>query len=197
MNGLSLPELLIAAGIASILVLIIGSAYSSHIKIVSNQNTVIDISTQNQIGLNEIINEIRESSSVVDSCCTSPGPEQVTGTNKIVLQIWPLNTTSGEPQEPPASPASTDYDYIVYERDSEKQALTKKIIPCSGTCTSKRGSLNKLIAARVASLSFEYSPNSPSSSAAEEVTVTVTTTKTDIGKDFSNTQSAKATIRNK
>ncbi|GEM_PF-2278388 len=198
MKGLSLLELLLAMGITSILILIIGSAYAINLKIVSNQNASISVATQNQLGLDTIVNDIRESTGVSDTCCTVPGPEQSSNASKIVLKIWPLDIITGESVEPPNT-TETLYDHIVYEQDIINKTLVKKIIPCSIGCTSKRVLSTKIMASHLSltsPLAFTYSPGTPYS-AATQVTVTLTTTKNNLGKDFTVAQSAKALIRNK
>ncbi|PIR99267.1 hypothetical protein COT87_00325 [Candidatus Collierbacteria bacterium CG10_big_fil_rev_8_21_14_0_10_44_9] len=197
MTGLSLVELLLVLGITSILILVIGGAYSTHLKIVSNQNAAIDVAAQNQLGLDVIANDIRDSAGVSDSCCS---PAETTSDQKLVVKIWPISITTSEPIQP-ASTDETQFDHIVYERDAVKNNLMRKIIPCTASavppCTSKRTASTKIIASHTSNLSFTYDPDTPSFSAATQVAITLTTNRKDLGKDFTNSQTTKVFIRNK
>lgn len=64
-RGFTLVEILIGIlliGIVSLLVLIV---FFGHFKLFSSQTTIVDVSSQNQIGLTEITNQIREGGSVL------------------------------------------------------------------------------------------------------------------------------------
>lgn len=182
-TGLTLVETLIAFGLSAVILIILAAFYLTQFKFFSGQNTSIDISSQNKIAIDEITNEIRESQSVAASCCSS----DTTSSTVLVLQIWPLNS-NGDTQDP----GTTNYDYIVYQRDSSNNTITKKITP-SGISSRQAGT--KIIASNVSDLQFTY--DTVPSSSAEEVTVTITTTAVSMGKTHTNTQTTSAILRNK
>ena len=186
-KGLTMPEILIGIGLIGIIALFVASVYFAHFRLFSNQVTIIDVATQNKIALDEMTNEIRESQQVAASCCGG----DTTGANVLVLQLWPLNA-SGEPQDP-----SGNYDYIIYKRDPlDNTKLLKKIVPGSG---STRAASSKIIATNLGTnapdLSFTYDNVDPTQAA--EVTASITTTRSNLGKTKTVPQSSKAILRNK
>src|SRR3989344_5215337 len=134
-KGVSMLELLIALGIIAAVSVVLGSVYFVHAKLFNRQVSLTNVATQNKLALDEMKTTIRESMSIVDSCCTPP---ETTSNQELVLQIWPLNA-SGEPTD-----TISGYDYIIYKRDPNNNTnLLKKFVPTAG---SPRPPLSKIIA---------------------------------------------------
>lgn len=184
--GLTLLEVLIGLSIVGFIATLVISIYFAHFRLFSNQNTSLDVATQNKIALDEVTNQIRESQSVVTTCpnCGS----DTTGSGVLVLRLWPQDA-SGEPFDP----GSTIYDYIVYKLDpSDYTRFLKKIV---ADPASSRKSSEKIIAVNISNLQFTY--NSADVTQASEITVTITTSAKSLNKTHTNTQSSKASLRNK
>jgi len=186
--GLTIVELIAGLGIIGFIILMIASVYLAHTRLFSNQNTSIEVATQNRIAVDEITNQIRESQTVASTCSSCAG--DTTTATSIILQLWPLNA-NGEPFEPAASA----YDYIVYKRNSaDNTKLIKKTIVDPG---SLRKSDQKIIAVDISNLQFTYEPDNNNPPTATTVSVSVTTALTSGGKTHTTTQSVKAVLRNK
>src|SRR3990167_4893772 len=125
-RGLSLIELLIAFSIIGLVSILVASVYFAHSRLFSTQNTSIDVASQNRLALDEMTNQIRESQAVVATCTLCP-PDSTSDT-VVILQIWPIDS-SGELFQP----AGSDYDFIIYKKDSSDNTLVKKIIPGAGS----------------------------------------------------------------
>lgn len=182
-----MPELLIAAGIMAAISMLFGSVYIAHSKLFNKQVSLINVATQNKLALDEMVNVIRESQSLVTSCCS---PTETTSNEVLVLQIWPLNA-SGEPTD-----TISGYDYIIYKRDpSDNTLLLKKVVPTTG---STRPALSKIIANHIGTgandLIFSYGADPQT---ATEVDITLTTSQTIINQTQTSTHTVKAGLRNK
>lgn len=184
-KGVSLVELLIAMSIVGFLGVLIAALYFSHFKLFSSQNTRIEVASQNKLALEEITNQIRESQGVAASCCT---PTETTGSDVLVLQIWPLNA-SGDPTEPVGSP-TPEYDYIVYKKVADK--LNKLVVPAAG---STRQAKDDIIASKVSALALTYDNADPTQAA--QVTINLTTQDTVNNVTQTDTQTSTAVLRNK
>lgn len=181
-----MAEFLIAFGILGIVSTMVAAVYLAHFRLFSNQNTAIDVSTQNRLALDEAINQIRQSESVV-ATCPSCGSD-TTGATTLIIRLWPLDS-SGEPIDP----AGTNYDYIVYKRCTcDSTQLIRITYPYAG---SSRKSGTRVVAVNLSDLQFTYDNATPAQAA--QVTVTVTTTATTGGKTQTSTESVKADLRNK
>lgn len=184
--GFSIIEVVSGFALIGLVSILIASLYFAHFRLFSNQNTSIEVSSQNKTALNEMINQIRESQSVVSTCSACAG--DTTGSTVLVLRLWPINA-SGEPFDPGASA----YDYMVYKRDTTDNAkLIKKTLP---DATSTRANQTKTISSNVSNLQFSYDNADPN--LITEVTVELTNSETLNGKTQTSNQSAKAILRNK
>jgi hypothetical protein len=184
-QGITIIELLVAIVLLVILMLIAGSIFVTHLKLFRDETNVIAITEENKIALDEITNQIRESQSVVSTCAACG--TGTTGSNIIILQIWPLNA-SGEPEG-----GNGNFDYIVYKRDAQDTSkITKTVYPHA---TSTRPPLNKVPSQNVASLTFSY--NSATPSLTTEVTIKIKNTITINGKTQDTERESKAVLRNK
>ncbi|MDO8487086.1 MAG: prepilin-type N-terminal cleavage/methylation domain-containing protein [Candidatus Curtissbacteria bacterium] len=184
--GFTLVELITGLAIGGFVLVIVASIYLAHFRLFSNQNTAIDAATQNKLALDEITNQIRQSQAIVSTCASCGG--DTTGTNILILQLWPLDT-GGDPQDP----MGTNYDYIEYRRDpSVPTKLIRKIYPYA---SSTRKSGTRIVATNVSNLTFSYDNADPT--LALEVTTGVTTAAIANGKTQTTVQSAKAILRNK
>ncbi|MEK7581528.1 MAG: prepilin-type N-terminal cleavage/methylation domain-containing protein [Patescibacteria group bacterium] len=184
-KGLTLVELLIAAALLGFVMLTLGYIFINHFKFFQDQSALITITEDNKVVLDEMINQIRESQSIVASC-TPCGPD-TTGANLIILQIWPLNATN-EPFD-----GGTNFDYIQYKRDATDNTILKKIV--YPTATSTRSSLNKIVATRVSDLTFTYNNATPAQ--ATEVTAKIKLSATTGSKTQDIEREATALLRNK
>ncbi|PIR99270.1 hypothetical protein COT87_00345 [Candidatus Collierbacteria bacterium CG10_big_fil_rev_8_21_14_0_10_44_9] len=185
-KGLALPELLIGLAITAGIGIIILAIYISQYKLFNKQSSLIDVATQNKLALDEMVKTIRESQSLVTSCCSS----ETTSSEELVLQIWPLNA-SGEPTDP-----TSGYDYIIYKRDPNNNTkLLRKIVPTPG---STRPASEKIIAVNIGTdsgdINFNYGADP---AAASQIDITLKTTQTILGQTQSTTHTATAVLRNK
>ena len=184
--GLSLIELIIAFSVVGLVSLLVASVYFAHFRLFNNQNTSIEVSSQNRLALDEITNQIRQSESIVNTCTGCSG--DTTSPTVLILRLWPQDS-SGEPIDP----GSSAYDFIIYKRDpTDNTKFTRKII---ADAVSSRTSDNKIIATNTSDLQFSYDNADPT--LASQVTITIATTANSGGKTITKTQSASAVLRNK
>ena len=192
-KGVSLIEILIGLAIVAIIGLLAASVYFTQSRLFGRQTTQIDVATQNKLALEEMVNVIRSAESVVASCCS---PVETTSADTLVLRLWTTNA-SGNPQDPPASPAPQDYDYIIYKRDtSDTTKLIKKTVPAAES--SRPGSTDVLaikIGNENGDLVFNLDNADPAM--AREVTVTLSTEAQILNETQASTNTASAVLRNK
>lgn len=187
--GLTLVELVAGFGIIGLIGVFVAAIYIAHFKLFSNQNTAIEVSTQNKLALDEMTNEIRESQGIVTSCCS---PTETTSASELVMRIWPVSS-SGDPIDPGSN---NTYDYIIYKRDTDPTKLIKKVVP---DATSSRQASTKIIGTSLGTNSsdFQLTYDNGDVTAAHIVTISLTTTATSFGKTQTITQTGKALLRNK
>ena len=185
-KGITLPEYLIAFSIIGIISVMVAGIYFAHFRLFSNQNTAIDVSTQNKLGLTEITNQVRQSQSVAASCGAC-GADNSNAT-LLILQLWPIDN-NGDPLDP----GTTNYDYIVYKRNPTTTTNLIRITYPSGI--SSRKSATHVVATNISALAFTY--NDPTPANATQVTIAITTTATVNGKTQTVTDMTKADLRNK
>ena len=190
-GGLTLVELAVIVGLLGLVAVLTAPIYMTHFSLFSRQNAAIEIASQNRLALDDMVNQIRGTQSIVTTCANAKCSDDTTGTSTLVLQLWPVNA-NGEPEEPQGS----GYDYIVYKVDSTKNQLIKKTVPDSA---SFRPASTKIIAADVASLQFCYDGNcSPADpTLASQVTITITNQTSALNKTQTVVQEAAAVLRNK
>lgn len=187
--GFTIVELVTGIAIIGLVSFLVAAVYFAHFKLFSNQNTAIDIASENRLAVDEITNQIRESETIVNTCSACGG--DTTGSTILVLRLWPLNA-SGEPTDPGSTNA---YDYIIYKLDpTDNTKLLKKTF-ADATIPSSRSSGSKIIAAKLSNLQFTYDNVDPTLAA--EVTITITNTAKSSSKTHTYTQSVKAVLRNK
>ena len=188
-KGFTLVEMIVGFGLVGIVSVLVAALYFTNFKLFSNQNTSIDVNSQNRLAIDNITNQIRESMAVAASCCS---PTETAGSNELVLQLWPTDT-NGDPTDPGAS----NYDYIIYKLDSANSTITKQTVPASGI--SHRTSGTKVLAVSLATngLQFTYAPDNTTPSTATEIIVSIVTTGTAAGKTQTVIQTTSATLRNK
>lgn len=186
-GGFTLLEFLVAFAILGIISVIVGSIYLTHFRIFSNQNTAIDVSTQNKIALEEITTQIRQSQSIVSTCTLCA--DDTTSATVLVLRLWPIDS-AGEPLDPGTG---TNYDYIVFKRDAmDNKKLLKITYPYS---SSTRPPGTHIVAVSLSALQFAYDNGDPT--LASEVSVTVTTTANSLNRAQTTTDMSKVILRNK
>ena len=189
-KGFTLVELLVTLTISAIVVLTIIMVYLAHFRVFINQNASFDVTSQARIAVDEIVNQVRESQAIVNTCASCGSV--TTGTNSLVLQLWRLDT-SGDPSD-------TAYDYITYSVSNNK--IVKNIYPAP---TSSRTAVNnKILASSILAatdLVCTYDPLVPPANYTDvsQVTVSVTATQTTTAgaKTITATQTGKAALRNK
>lgn len=183
-SGFTMPEILVGLGIIGLIALLVATIFFAYFRLFSNQNTAIDLTSQNKLAIDEITNQIRQSQAVAANCCDG----DTSDSNNLVLQLWPLDAT-GEPFDPGVTP----HDYLVYRREPVNNTnLIKKTVP---NVSSSRTGGTKIIASNVSDLQFTY--DDPTPSLAGEVTVLISTTGTSGNKTQTVTQTTKAILRNK
>lgn len=184
-RGFTLVEILVGIGLIGAVSALIAALVFTNFRIFHSQNVFFEVTSDNRIALSEMTNQIRESQSVADSCCGG----DTTGPNGLVLQLWPLNA-QGEPFE-----SATNFDYVVYKLNSD--SLVKKVVPNTTAASTRQSLNNKTIATNVSTLTITYNPPGPPYSSTTEVDITLTTTKSSLGKTQQITDKAKAILRNK
>lgn len=196
-KGFTLVEVIVGTALLGLVSVLIASIYFTNFKLFSHQSTSIDINSQNKLAIDEISNQIRQSQSVAASCPNPPcNPTETSSSTVLALQLWPLDA-NGDPKDPLGG---TDYDYIVYKIDpANSSRIQKKIAP---DASSTRPASAKVLATSLSAngLSFTYKDGSGSTvspSAATEVTISISTTGTSVGKTQTVTQTNNATLRNK
>lgn len=182
--GLTLVELLIAAVIMGVIVLFAGSILVGHLKLFNRGSSLINLTSANKIALDEIVNEVRESQSVVNTC--TPCGSDATSASVLILRLWPLDS-SDDPVDNGA------YDYILYKRDSSDNTKIRKIV--YPDASSNRPASNKIIGTDTNSLTFTYNNADPS--LATNVTIKVKNTAVVNGANQEVEREAKAVLRNK
>ncbi|MBI3342040.1 hypothetical protein HY024_02870 [Candidatus Curtissbacteria bacterium] len=185
-GAVTLVEFLTSFAIVGVIAVLVGGIYLAHFRLFSNQNTAIDVSTQNKLALSEVSNTVRQSESIVDTC-PSCGSD-TTGTTILILRLWPQDAT-GEPIDP----GTTNYDYILYKRNPGDTSKLIRITYAYSGSSRKNGT--KVIATSMSNLAFAYDNGTPS--AARQVTTSVTTTATTGTKTQTSTESDIANLRNK
>lgn len=188
-SGFTLLELLIALAIVGIIGVLIAGIFFAHSRLFSNQQTSVGVSEQNALALDEITGQIRQSQTVVTTC--SSCGSYATGSNTLVLQAWPVDS-QGSPIEPTAS----NYDYIIYTRDTSQNKLLKITF---ADVTSNRSSGTRTVIANVLDLVFDDGSGSFPADLGQvtQVRVKITTQATTTNKTHVITQEAKAVLRNK
>jgi len=184
-RAFTLVEILIGMTLLGMLSIVIGSIFISNFRLFRDESSAIAITDANKIALDDITNQIRESQSIAVSC--TPCGADTTGANIIVLQLWPLNA-AGEPFD-----GTTDYDYVVYKRDTTDNTKLKKIVYPHATST--RPAVNDILSTDVNILTFTYNNATPVQ--ASEVTIRLKNSKTISGKVQDIDRQSKAVLRNK
>lgn len=186
LRGISFAEYMVAFAIFAIISMTAAGIYFAHFRLFTNQNTAIDINTQQKMALSDITNQLRQSESIVANC-SSCGSDATNATT-LILRFWPIDASFE-----PFDPAGSNYDYMVYKRNpNDTTQLTRITYP---NASSSRKSGTHVVAISIGDLQFTYDNATPSEAA--QVTVTVTTTATNSGKTQTVTDSAKADLRNK
>lgn len=183
-KGLSLVEMLVAVILLAIVTLVAGDILIAHLRLFTGTSALIDITGTNKIVLDEMVNEVRESVSIVNTC-TACGTDTTTST-VLILKIWPLDASSN-PYD------SGNYDYIVYKRDPADTSKVRKIIYPSASST--RSASNKIISSDISNLNLTYNNVDPAQ--ASDVTIKIKSTVTISNKKQEVEREAKAVLRNK
>lgn len=184
-KGLTLVELLVAAALVAIVAIVLGAIFTTHFKFFTDESSVIGITEENKIVLDEVTNQIRESQSIAATC--TPCGTDTTGANVLILQLWPLNA-AGEPFD-----GGTNFDYIVYKRDTTDNTKMLKIV--YPHLTSTRQGQNKILSDHIANLSFTF--DNPTPSLATEVIIKIKNSITTGSKTQQVELESKAVLRNK
>jgi len=184
LSGLTTVELIVAATIMAVVLIVAAEVLISNIKLFNRGSSFIELTSTNKIALDEIVNQIRQSQSVVNSC-TQCGTD-TTGTNTLILRLWP--TGSG------ADPLGNgNYDYIVYKIDPNDNTKIRKLI--YPDASSQRNSSDKIIGTNTSNLEFTYANADPALSSSVKVKIKNTTIVNGASQEIE--REAKAVLRNK
>lgn len=184
-KGASLIELLVGFSIFGILSILVATIYFAHIRLFSNQNTLINVASQNRLALDEMANQIREGQSVVASCCSG----EITSSTVLVLQLWPINA-SGEPIDF----GGAAYDYVIYKLDPSD---TKKLIKTTNPFFSSRPGGQDTLATDVATNGLQFVYDNADPTLATSIKITLTTSALSGNKTHTTTQTVEVGLRNK
>lgn len=182
--GFTVVELLIGALILGVIVFVAAGVLVGHLRLFNRGSSLINLTSTNKIALDEMVNETRESQSIVNSC--TPCGSDTTGASTLILRLWPLDSND-DPVD------NGNYDYIVYKRDSTDNTKIRKIVYADAS--SNRSSSNKIIGNDTSSLTFTYNNADPS--LATNVVVKVKNTAVVNGATQEVEREAKAVLRNK
>ena len=208
-EGLTLVELLIGMAILAFISLMVASVYLAHFRLFSNQSTNIDVASQNRIALDEMTNQIREAASVYPAGDTVTGCSDIdSDSNSIVLALWPLDTSTGDPYQPASPPENniTLWDRVVYCVDTTNKTLKKAVQPRSAAPGSKRTSSTKILATNLApgppdpvpyGLVFSNLANPVKDTTSVTIRLKILSKNYDKKFDIYTDQTGKAVLRNK
>ncbi len=198
-SGLSLAELLIGMAILAFVSLMVASVYLTHFRLFSNQSTDINVASQNRVALDEIIHQIQEGNGVSSTASiTGCGGPKTSGTSPsptVVVKLWPLDPTTGDPFDPGSSAPDTAYDYVLYCTDSNNN-LHKVIQKQTTGTASKRTNSDKILATGATTLQFTYNLAPPDTTQVV-VQLAISAQNYDKRQTYSTDQTAKAVLRNK
>ena len=184
-NGFTLVELIVGLGIVGIISVLIASPYFGFFRLFLNQFTAVDVASQNRLALDEIVNQIRQSETVLSSSTICDG--YFSSLDSLVLSLWPLDENSKPYQY------TTYKDQIIYQRNpSDNSKLIK--ITCTQPGLSSRNRGTETISSDISKLEFNFDRVPPNTNI---VTVTVGNTRIYDNKTHTVVQSADAALRNK
>ena len=185
--GITILEILIVLVLLAITSLFVYALFSAQIRLFLTQVLRIDVSSQNKIALTDITNQTRQAESISASCPNPPcaAGEATTDTDSVVYRLPGLDASG--------NPTTSYYDYLVY-----KQVGTSLKRTIYTDASSTRVASDDIITTNLApigGITFAYNNASPAQ--ANQITTTVTTTKTESGgKAQTISQSSRAKIRN-
>lgn len=183
-SGLTTTELLVATAIMAVIIIVAAGVLIGNVNLFTRGSSLIDITNNNKIALDEIVNEIRQSESVVNSC--TPCGADMSNPSTLILRQWPLDN-DGNPIN------NGNFDFIIYKRDPSDNSKIRKIVYPDPT--SDRSSSNKIIGSNTSSLTFTYNNSDPSLSTNVLVKIKNNTTSNGVNQEIE--REAKAVLRNK
>lgn len=184
-KGLSLVELQIAGAILAGITLLLGSVYYMQTRMFGEEKANIQLASENQIAVEEITNQILESTGVVTNC-TACVADTNSSSTVLILEFWPLDANGN-----PTDPLGTNYDYIVYKKTGTN--LIKNVF--ASQASTRKAFTNKILSSLVKTVLFEYDNADPAQ--ATEVTLTLENETKSFIKTHTYSQNTKAKLRNK
>jgi len=109
-SGVTYVEFLIYFAIAGVIGLLLAVSITTSSRLFSDQRTTTHVSVQNRLALDEMTNQIRTATAVVDCTVTLCDFDTASSNTKLVLEIWPIDN-SGNPYDPVDSTS----DFIIYK----------------------------------------------------------------------------------
>ncbi|HEY5601241.1 MAG TPA: type II secretion system protein [Patescibacteria group bacterium] len=183
-SGFTLIELIVAIGLFGLISLLAGGVYLGQIRLFNRQNAQVDIVSQNQIILDDMVDEIRNSSQVA-SGVTVGSDTYASGTNQLVLRLISIDS-SGQL-------LANSFDHLIYylEGSSSPYTLHKRLVP---DASSSRSGYDDVKSADVSSIIFSYSDLDFAN--VTSIDISLTTVKKVENKDKTLTTTTKAILRN-
>lgn len=183
-NGFTLMEVIVAIGLLALVSLLAGGVYLGQIRLFNRQNTQVDVISANQLILDDLVDEIRNASSVAASV-TSGSDSYATGPDELVLQMIAIDQNG--------SLINNSFDHLVYYLSglTTPKTLHKRLIPDPA---SSRQAYDDVKSVYVDNLVLGYDNLDPA--LATTIDISLTTVKKLEGKDKTTTTTTKAYLRN-
>lgn len=186
MKGLTLIEVLIAAGISAIAGIMLLGILVNNTGIFYQQTSKVTQGVSSNDALAEFRNSSKEAKSVAVSYPETGTPTYNSGASQIVFKLSTIEASGNI--------VPNIYDYKVYYLSADKFKI--KVIP---DVQSKRKPLDKILAANVQSVLFEYFDSvgaAVSPSSAEKVRITLTQRQKAGAVFQTHTATSEANLRN-
>jgi len=193
-KGTSLIEILVVIVISAIIVVALLSLFAAGQKYFANQDARADAMEDSRFPITWMTRDIKEAVQVVPGPVDIGGSSYSTSANCLVLQVPSIDGTGA------IIDIDNDLDYIVYQRNSTNTNHLERIIDGKDGVSSRIDS-TRIVADDVNSfsLSFFKSDGSAVSSYSETATIDISlsSTRTGIGRTFQEAVNTKVKLRNK
>lgn len=180
-TGYTMIELIMVIGLIGLIGLLATYISFGNFRLFRNQDTEIEISSQNRLVLDEVLNSVREAVSV-ESSFNDGTTTYTTDNDSIVLKFHSVDLDHNI--------IDNEYDRIIYWLDNT-DTLKRAISP---SVSSSRLASSKPVSVIVDTINFSY--DSADFNEISYVTVTLTTSKNQLGQTKNITVSGEAQLRN-